>query len=320
MVDAPQIPPGSQGPAGQSGNAGTTVNPHALGPAIVLSGGGAKGDFEVGAVRCLYNNGIQPKILCGTSVGSVNALKLAEGETSATPTPVPAGHVRGLAGLEKIWLGLNVDQDMWMLDPLVADLFDTIHQLPADLQKIQSDGSVVLSSTIGGFFESLIGIPGFLSFAPQASALNNLSDDAQTLIQAVTVLTSNAGNVQGMITYDPLQALMRESANFFPAMQAESGIVLRLAMVALEDGALRYVSETNTMLERNGAVTAIPPGPTAAELAKYEAQAAQLQADINTLMPSGGGGLPFQKPGPGLSSKRQQLALLHEGLQEYPLW
>ena len=50
------------------------------GPAIVLSGGGTKGDFEVGAVRCLYEQGILPNILCGTSVGSVNALKLAEGE------------------------------------------------------------------------------------------------------------------------------------------------------------------------------------------------------------------------------------------------
>jgi hypothetical protein len=41
-------------------------NPPPIGPAqntagttIVLSGGGAKGDFEVGAVRCLYNRGIR---------------------------------------------------------------------------------------------------------------------------------------------------------------------------------------------------------------------------------------------------------------------
>jgi len=210
MSDRKIVPPGIQTPTqGPANGSGIEPNPHAMGPAIVLSGGGAKGDFEVGAVRCLYNNGIQPKILCGTSVGSVNALKLAEGETSPAPTPTPAGHVRGLAGLEKIWLGLNVDQDMWTLDPIVADLFKTIQQLPADLQKIQRDGSAVVSDTIGGFLESIVGIPGFFSFAPQASALNQLNDDAQTLIQAVTVLTSDAGNVQGMINYDPLQALMR---------------------------------------------------------------------------------------------------------------
>jgi Patatin-like phospholipase len=49
------------------------VPQHSAGPAIVLSGGGTKGDFEVGAVRCLYEQGILPNILCGTSVGSVNA-------------------------------------------------------------------------------------------------------------------------------------------------------------------------------------------------------------------------------------------------------
>ena len=37
-------------------------------PALVLSGGGAKGDFELGAIRALYDAGIVPPILVGTSV------------------------------------------------------------------------------------------------------------------------------------------------------------------------------------------------------------------------------------------------------------
>ena len=48
--------------------------------AIVISGGGAKGDFEVGALRLLYDRGIRPDIICGTSVGAINGAKLAEGE------------------------------------------------------------------------------------------------------------------------------------------------------------------------------------------------------------------------------------------------
>jgi predicted acylesterase/phospholipase RssA len=51
--------------------------------AIVLAGGGAKGSFEVGAVRYLYDQGIRPNILCGTSVGAINAAKLAEGQVSS---------------------------------------------------------------------------------------------------------------------------------------------------------------------------------------------------------------------------------------------
>lgn len=58
--------------------------------ALVLSGGATRGDFEAGAVKFLYEVGIRPDIICSTSVGSVNAIKLAEGEGAPT---------QGLAGL-----------------------------------------------------------------------------------------------------------------------------------------------------------------------------------------------------------------------------
>ena len=51
-----------------------------VGPALALSGGAAHGDFEVGVVQYLYQHGLKPKIICGTSVGAINGLKLAEGE------------------------------------------------------------------------------------------------------------------------------------------------------------------------------------------------------------------------------------------------
>jgi predicted acylesterase/phospholipase RssA len=63
--------------------------------AFVLSGGGAKGDFEIGpgAVRYLFEKGYRPQIIIGASVGAINAVKLADG-------------LEGLKGLEEIWLGL----------------------------------------------------------------------------------------------------------------------------------------------------------------------------------------------------------------------
>ncbi len=74
---------------------------------IVLSGGGAKGDFQVGALRFLYNQGIRPDILTGTSVGAINVAKLAEGENPADPT-------LGLTGLERIWESLQRNSDMYV--------------------------------------------------------------------------------------------------------------------------------------------------------------------------------------------------------------
>jgi len=80
--------------------------------AIVLSGGGSKGDFEVGALHFLYDRlGIQPDVIVSTSVGSVNALKLAEGEGAPD---------QGLAGLTSMWLDRNSQVDFFTEAPWVS--------------------------------------------------------------------------------------------------------------------------------------------------------------------------------------------------------
>src|SRR2546425_275281 len=73
--------------------------------ALVLGAGGSRGAFEVGAVSFLYDQGIQPDILCGASVGSLNAAKLAEGEGSDD---------QGLSGLRAIWMKLMNNSDMYV--------------------------------------------------------------------------------------------------------------------------------------------------------------------------------------------------------------
>lgn len=45
--------------------------------AFVLGGGGARGAFQVGALRALYEAGIQPDLLVGSSIGAVNAAAVA---------------------------------------------------------------------------------------------------------------------------------------------------------------------------------------------------------------------------------------------------
>jgi NTE family protein len=45
--------------------------------AFVLSGGGARGALQVGALRALYEAGLKPDLLVGTSVGAINAAYLA---------------------------------------------------------------------------------------------------------------------------------------------------------------------------------------------------------------------------------------------------
>ena len=49
---------------------------------IVLAGGATLGDFQVGALRFLYDKGILPDIscVCGTSIGAINAVIVSTGE------------------------------------------------------------------------------------------------------------------------------------------------------------------------------------------------------------------------------------------------
>ena len=76
--------------------------------AFVLSGGASLGAVQVGMLRALFEQGILPDLLVGTSVGAVNAAWVA-----GQPEP---GAVDRLAD---IWLGLR-RSDVFPLNPLAS--------------------------------------------------------------------------------------------------------------------------------------------------------------------------------------------------------
>jgi len=67
--------------------------------AIVLSGGGAKGAFQVGALDALINaRGVKPSIVVGTSTGAIQALGVAQNDVS---------------GLLRVWTGIKGNRDIY---------------------------------------------------------------------------------------------------------------------------------------------------------------------------------------------------------------
>ena len=76
--------------------------------AFVLSGGASLGAVQVGMVRALFERGIQPDILIGTSVGAVNAAWI--GGRPGT---------EGVEALAEIWAGLR-RQDVFPINPLTS--------------------------------------------------------------------------------------------------------------------------------------------------------------------------------------------------------
>jgi len=74
----------------------------------VLSGGGSLGAVQVGMLRALFERGVRPDLLIGTSVGAVNAPWVADRPDSD-----------GVLELAGIWLGLR-RQDVFPLSPITG--------------------------------------------------------------------------------------------------------------------------------------------------------------------------------------------------------
>ena len=81
---------------------------------LALSGGGARGSFQMGAIDCLYTVfGYRPDVIAGTSVGSVNALVLAQASSGNDK-------LTQMTKLRSIWLSLTGPNDFYTIQPWLA--------------------------------------------------------------------------------------------------------------------------------------------------------------------------------------------------------
>jgi len=75
--------------------------------ALVMSGGGSKGAFEVGAVDYLVRDrGLDFQVIAGVSTGSLNAVILAQGAG-------PEGLKAQTAALKDLWFGIHSSRDIY---------------------------------------------------------------------------------------------------------------------------------------------------------------------------------------------------------------
>jgi predicted acylesterase/phospholipase RssA len=213
--------------------------------ALVLSGGGAKGSFEVGALVFLYGRNVRPDIICGCSVGAINGVKLAEGEDGAS---------QGLKSLLRIWLELRRNEDMFLCDDWVQQSNEIIR-----------DAICQPGGGVGGFDTSALregdySAWGDLAFLPKAV------EDGMVALAGAAVANEVQRNLQllsgakSIYNLTPIEAKMRgdPAKGIAPAVNvnlvstwAGADRKLRLAAVSLEAGALRYVTETGAILERD---------------------------------------------------------------------
>jgi NTE family protein len=205
--------------------------------AIVLSGGGAKGAFEVGAVRCLRDVArIQPDILSGSSVGALNAAKLAEGGTA-------------LADLEQLWLRMQGNTDLYLerpwfrvLEPPIRAVFSS-GSSSLDFGAARIVGNFVANKILGSLVVAL-GIPGiffsiFTSVYPVITGIIDLVRYYDAIKQAMAS--------PSIFLFTPIEQMVNTEID--PAKIARSKIKLRVTAVALETGRARVFDENGTMLD-----------------------------------------------------------------------
>ncbi len=101
--------------------------------ALVLSGGGARGAYEVGVLKALRAHDIEPDVYCGTSVGSFNCAMAVAGKT--------------IRSMEDVWIGLTSSGVFKLrLDPRQLLTFDPRPPLRFALNSAKVIGGILSES------------------------------------------------------------------------------------------------------------------------------------------------------------------------------
>ena len=202
--------------------------------ALVLSGGGAKGSFEVGSLQYLYENGFLANIICGTSVGAVNALQLAHGGTAGA-------QAASFAMLKMVWeTEMNENADMyteaaWLagVAPRTCDAITRLYSNDIDVGPLVTDTIFFPPYAIG-----------------QAIAM------AADLVDAYEAFQ----HASSVFTLAPTRTKLSQRLDR-PSVQ-QSGVELRLVVVSLDSGAIRYITQHGRVIETDGR-SVFGPNPNA---------------------------------------------------------
>ncbi|WP_176554702.1 patatin-like phospholipase family protein [Georgenia sp. 311] len=258
---------------------------------LVLSGGGARTSFQIGALRYLYDEvGIAPTVITGTSAGAILAAVLSQSAD-------PAGQRRSLGQLERLLRETMTSSEMFAEQPWftrlrergptwmealerrrrrqgalgrsfqrVADLRHDISTAAERVARREVDGDLPV--------EQRVPAPGTAvadAAAATAPSTRLQPDDAGEasraavrlldsieLVRAVgqasadiEAIIEGARRERSMYRPGPLVDRILDPEVFRASAVAASGVTVRVAVVGLESGELRYVTEDGVLVDRS---------------------------------------------------------------------
>ncbi len=249
-----------------------SLNPRPEVVSCVLSGGGSRLSFQLGALEYLYEHDEQfrPTIFVGTSAGSILASNLAQSTDRVE-------QIEYLRMLRRIWDEMQKPDDMFTPRPWFARLTTEGPQWLEMVKPLRADPKPVARPrpSLLPFLRTSPASPATPDDPPELNplelALTADSDEPVRSEWSLAILSTIASHLSrlprmgsdltsiahGMETtkslYRPgpvLVELLHEET-FAPARAAASGAVLRIAMVALESGELRYMTEQGRIVDRD---------------------------------------------------------------------
>ena len=217
---------------------------------LVLSGGGSRASFNIGALRYLYDVAqISPTKIVGTSSGAIIAAMLAQSLDRAEQS-------HNLRVLEDYWLAMTGPEEMFAEQAWFTKLREQWEQFAptmpehdetepvfVDANTDDPEGLVLDAlesdpSTESGDF-SLSGVWQMLSM------IGRMSRVGPTLAASLR----GAGRAASAYRPGPIVHRLLFESGFTAQAVADSGVVLRLAFVGLNSGALRFIRQDGIIVD-----------------------------------------------------------------------
>lgn len=226
---------------------------------LVLSGGGSRASFHIGALDYLYTHDedFHPTHFIGTSAGSILCAGLAQYGSSL-------GQQGFLANARRIWENAKEQSDMFTPRPWLRRLQN---QAPTLLQMVTSPAKPLTKlpflKVSGNAPErrSLVADPLTQALTPDEEpepewSLGLLAGLAghlgklPRLGSELAMIRQGFESTRSMYRPGPVLGQLLQTQVFDPARVEASGMQLRISMVALESGELRYMRGDGVIVDR----------------------------------------------------------------------
>ena len=233
-----------------------------------LSGGGSRAGFQLGALDYLYRHdeAFAPSVFVGASAGAILASALAQ-------DPTREGQRAHLERLTGLWMSMTGPEDMFTPRPWFqrlqaeAPVWLEVVSLPRQAPPRPPRRPALLpflrSSPVSPQSpdEPPPMDPLELALTPDEDvpsewSLSVLSGIAAHLGRLPRIgsglgsIWQGMGRSRSMYRPGPMLAHLLDPGTFDPQRVATSGMTLRIAMVSLESGELRFMTETGTLVDR----------------------------------------------------------------------